>query len=388
MTIPIVFSTNKNFVEYTAVCIYSMLCNADKSNEYDIYIFNVDLTEIEENMIKVITKEFENTAITFVKLTEYLENVKLDYTNVIKHLSLEVMFRIFIPTVLNKYEKVIYLDSDMIVLGDITELFKIDICNNIIGAVVSDESSKIAHKDYIENYLKMDLNEHFNSGVLIINNQEFESNDIKQKCIDLMTKKNNYVAADQCVLNVTTNKKVFFIDKTWNTAFSEVKGSLPNIIHYLGAIKPWNYLSFIPCNDIFWKYAKLCNMQEKIILKSVESKKFENYYLEGVLPFQQMPENSKIVLYGANMKGLMVRRQLESLSYYKFVMQCDKNYENLSELDYYQKHNFVIKSPAELLKGNFDYIVICANTEAIKKSITNDLIDLGVSQIKIVQLKE
>lgn len=66
--------------------------------------------------------------------------------------------RYFIPKYI-KEDKVLYLDSDLIVNSSLVELFNIDLENHYIGAVI-DPHSQEYHKDYIE----------YNAGVLLVNN--------------------------------------------------------------------------------------------------------------------------------------------------------------------------------------------------------------------------
>lgn len=91
-----------------------------------------------------------------------------------------VYFRFFIPEIFAHYEKVLYLDSDLICLRDIADLYRVDIGGNLLGAVRDVEYARIYNenceikgyrvKDYCDDILKLkDYTHYFNSGVLGFN---------------------------------------------------------------------------------------------------------------------------------------------------------------------------------------------------------------------------
>ena len=55
---------------------------------------------------------------------------------------------LFIPSIFPEYDKVIYLDSDIVVNCDIAELYNKDMGDNIIGAVK--DMTINTNKDFIE----------------------------------------------------------------------------------------------------------------------------------------------------------------------------------------------------------------------------------------------
>ena len=52
------------------------------------------------------------------------------------HLSIETYYRLFIPLILPQYEKVLYLDSDMIILADVADLYNENISGFPVGAAL------------------------------------------------------------------------------------------------------------------------------------------------------------------------------------------------------------------------------------------------------------
>lgn len=75
-----------------------------------------------------------------------------------------------------EYEKALYIDSDTVVLGDISELFDYDIGDNYVGASCDPVVSQAdIFGNYAEQVLDIDRNHYFNAGVLVLNINSSES---------------------------------------------------------------------------------------------------------------------------------------------------------------------------------------------------------------------
>jgi len=83
-------------------------------------------------------------------------------------------YRLLIPEILYQFEKVIYLDSDIIVLGDINKLFEMELGNKALGAV-HEMNKKAMYVSLMWGIkpcreLGIPLKSHyFNAGVLLLN---------------------------------------------------------------------------------------------------------------------------------------------------------------------------------------------------------------------------
>ena len=86
-------------------------------------------------------------------------------------------FRLFIASLYPQYNKAIYLDSDIVVLHDVAELFNIDIGNNLVGAVPDDIIQKNeVFQEYVEKVVGVSsYKNYFNAGVLVMNLEELRN---------------------------------------------------------------------------------------------------------------------------------------------------------------------------------------------------------------------
>lgn len=390
MTIPIVFATDDNYAHGAAVAIYSLLCNADKSADYEIYIFNTGLLQESKNVISKIVEKFDNAKIIFTDLSSQVKDLEFHFDeDMPEHITVETMYRLFIAEVLQQYEKVIYLDVDIIVLGNIKELYDIDIGDNIVGAVKVIDYLAVRLKDYIETTLKMKGSNYYNAGVLVINTKQFVEADGTNKCANLLLNDNLYKFADQDVLNIFTNNRTTYYDLKWNKAMRDVAigENLPNIIHYLSAFKPWNFLTSVPCGEIFWGYAEKAEIKEEVIQDSLKQKKFENYFISSLhnINFDLMPRNSKVILYCGNEKAFYYRKQIEVTNYYKLILHCDRDYEKINKSRRYMTQGYTLNAPSDIQNAeDYDYIFIIAVRDIVINSIKRDLEKLGVDMNKVI----
>jgi len=185
---------------------------------------------------------------------------------------------------INKTDKFLYLDSDMLVKTDLRELFAIDLKDKVLACVGDCGSKKRKIKFKTSNKTKtLNFDEsYFNSGFLLINLKEFKKGQYYQKIKKLALSCTYIKAADQDLLNACIPKdKILKLSYAWNfqtitfayaICKDEAKNRLdytrkeftqsmktPKILHY--GEKPWLYLqSFLDLqnkniNDFWWEVA-------------------------------------------------------------------------------------------------------------------------------------
>lgn len=262
--IPIFFTTDDNYLPFLDVAISSLIENASKEYRYRIIVLN---TGLNQDKIKTILKrQNEDFRIDFVDISKQVENIKAKFKNVY-HFSIVTYYRLFIASMFPEYDKVLYLDCDLIVLGDVSKLYNIELGENILGASL-DQYVQITDefKLYAEKAIGVNPSNYVNAGVMLINLKEFRKSNIEEKFIELITKYNfDLVDPDQAYLNYLCREKIFILPNGWN------KASLPtpcegqkNIVHYNLYKKPWQYDDVIN-GEHFWSYAQKSPFYKDII---------------------------------------------------------------------------------------------------------------------------
>ncbi len=276
--IPIFFSTDDNYIPYLDVAINSLITNASKDYSYRIIVLNTGLQP--ENIAKVKMNERDGFVIDFIDISENIQNIKSRFKNVY-HFSIVTYYRIFIASLFPQYDKILYLDCDLVVLGDISKLYNTDLGDNILG-VVPDQyvCNTKEFRIYTEKAIGVNPDTYFNAGVLVISLEQFRKNDIEKKFINLITEYDfDLLDPDQAYLNYLCFGKTLILPNGWNKAPTEIicEGD-KNIVHYALYKKPWQYDDVID-GEYFWEYASLSPFYELILDRKAnfsEKEKSEN----------------------------------------------------------------------------------------------------------------
>jgi lipopolysaccharide biosynthesis glycosyltransferase len=264
--IPIFFSTDDNYIPYLDVAISSLIANASCEFEYRIIVLNTGLNE--ENVCKVKKNEKAGFKIDFVDISDDVDRIKSRLKDVY-HFSVVTYYRLFIASLFPQYDKVIYLDCDLVVLGDISKLYHTELGDNILGAAPEQfvQNTK-EFREYAEKALGVDPNKYVNAGVLLMNLKEFRKKEIEKKFIHLITEYDfELLDPDQAYLNYLCFGKIHILPNGWN------KEPMPltcegekNIVHYALYKKPWQYNNVID-GEFFWHYAEKSPFYEQICFR-------------------------------------------------------------------------------------------------------------------------
>ena len=288
--IPIFFAADDNYAPFLSVAIISLLDKSDKNKFYKIHILNDNMSL--ENIKKIKGLQTNNSEIIFNSINNNLEciNDRLDNRLRPDIFTLTIYFRLFIPEMFKEYDKAIYIDSDVVLNSDISELYDIDLENNYIGACR--DKSIIGIKEF-ENYFTkgvgIDYRDYINSGVLLLNMKELRNKKLSDKFLYLLNKYHfENVDPDQAYINFLCNGKIKYLDNAWDAMPNLEKNKIenPKLIHYNLFFKPWHYDN-ITYEEYFWEYAKKSIYYEEIVkIKnnySASDKEKDQEYLNNML---------------------------------------------------------------------------------------------------------
>lgn len=266
--IPIFFTIDNGYVPFTSTAIQSIIENSSKEYKYKIIILHQKLSE--ENMTKLLTLQNENFEIKFKEMEKGLESITDRVENRLRcdYFTLTIYFRLFIPDMFPEYDKGIYIDSDVIVPGDISELYNTELKDNLIGAAIDNSIQFIPQlENYIENAIGIKKHEYINSGVLLMNLKELRNKNFSTEFLELLNKYHfDSIAPDQDYLNSMCHGKILYLDECWDAMPNESKEKLkePKLIHYNLFQKPWCYDN-VQYEEYFWKYAEKSDFYKDII---------------------------------------------------------------------------------------------------------------------------
>ena len=145
--IPIFFATDDNYIPCLYVAVSSLIENASRDFKYIINVLNTGLKQENKDIIKGL--ENDNFTINFCDISEKVSDIKSQLRD-IYHFSVVMYYRLFIESLFPQYDKALYLDCDIVVLGDIAELFNTELDNRPWRKVLA----KIALEETIHELLK------------------------------------------------------------------------------------------------------------------------------------------------------------------------------------------------------------------------------------------
>ena len=262
--IPIAMISDNNYAPMAAVVITSICKNT--TNNCHFYIINSNILQENKEKILKLKNTFKNLFIDFIDINanNFFKECKASYD----YWPNDVLLKMTLPEIINNVDKLLYLDCDIVVRGDIYKLYKEDLEQYTISAVpqIKDDKRKKA----------LNINEthkYFNSGVLVIDCEKWRKNNYFKKISELFIKyKESLKYPDQDILNKCFENNYKILDTKFNLTneyidyFNNLKNKkeLNNAIkgnvirHFEAGDKPWLYNAFKKDGfDEFWYYAKM-----------------------------------------------------------------------------------------------------------------------------------
>ena len=267
--IPIFFTIDDGYAPYLHVALISLIKNASKDRRYKIIVVYQELNEENRNNLAKLVEDYPNFEMEFKFMKQSLDMITDRIENRLRsdYFTMTIYFRIFIPDMYPEYDKAIYIDSDIIVPGDISELYDTDMHDNLIGVVTDGSVNDVPElQRYMTESLGLKLGDYFKSGMLLMNMKELRNVHLAEHFLYLLNKYHfDCVAPDQDYLNSMCYGKIEYLDSCWDAMPNRNKPEIenPKIIHYNLFDKPWCY-DDIQYQDYFWEYAKQSVYYDKI----------------------------------------------------------------------------------------------------------------------------
>lgn len=263
--IVIVCAADNSYSAQLAAMLKSLSSNLKTNKEVFLYIIS---DRIKEKNKKRIINTISKSKLNIV----WIEKDTKDIFNLMGT-SKAYYLRLFIPRILpSHFKKCIYLDSDLIVSGNIEELWEHDYKDLPLCAAQDPWSPTVSCESGLLNYKELKLDpstKYLNSGVLIYNLDLWRKEDITSSVIKYISENEKYIRWwDQDGLNAILPNRWVMLDRSWNYIASPIleqeqeyidNSKLDSfkrfkIIHYAGWIKPWYPQFKHPAGELYFKY--------------------------------------------------------------------------------------------------------------------------------------
>ncbi|MEY5049347.1 MAG: hypothetical protein RLZZ175_2706 [Bacteroidota bacterium] len=176
-----------------------------------------------------------------------------------------VYYKMFFPLLIKQpLKKLLYLDTDMIVVGDLEPLFNIDLESYALAAV---------YDNYVKTQPEIGIVEegkYFNSGMLLYNIPLWNEQMLSQKAIEYLNEfPQNIKFVDQCALNAILKDNWYKVHEKYNLIYSYIPENISQkelnefikdvvVVHFT-LQRPWNLLCRNRLRKLYFRYLKESN---------------------------------------------------------------------------------------------------------------------------------
>ena len=299
--IEVALCIDDNVMDYMETLIYSIYKNT--SSYVNVNIIYKKLSDESLGKLAWIDGKMSTVNVRPVQISEELHKSmeKISLGHDMWNLPISSYYRIFLADILPDVDRIIYLDADTLLTGDLTELWRTDLEGNFLAACLDER----AYMKKVFSVLNPRRREYFNSGVLVFDLCLFRKYKTINDFLDfLVDTADLYELGDQDALNLYFLDAVKLLDSSWNYGVPSYKeyGQINNInlLHFYGKAKPLRS---------FYDYVSDDKIREFVRL-------YRKYYHEAAELTEYKNSNSKIsIIITAHSADDDFFKSLERLSY-------------------------------------------------------------------------
>jgi lipopolysaccharide biosynthesis glycosyltransferase len=250
---------DKNYQNWAAVSLGSVLANSKCKNRMRLIIISDIIYDDCIIQLKRILNRYDYKIV----------NPENEFTGLpeLGHVGLVTYWRLKLPGVLAKFgvDKAVYFDVDTLILGDVCELYELDLNSMFCGGCLDICSDK-----HVE---RMNLNQNFviNGGLLLMNVDKMNSINWVEE-IKILNSQGKIKWVDQDAINILLDGKIELLPQSWNVQsgnFQNAYNGKVDIVHFTesGNTKPWSsncrhpffntYRTYIRRSGFFCNYIRL-----------------------------------------------------------------------------------------------------------------------------------
>ncbi len=241
MKTAIVTSFDKNYIEPSSVVLKSLSSNYHGEDPLDVVcLVAPDILEHEKAYVNLVNAK--NLNISFRCSPEYVSMVDSGHANSFEHISKHANHRVFLGSTLPEYDKVIYLDADIVICRDVSPLLNFNMTHKIHALIEF-------HSTNVSSFGNPDI-PYFNDGMFIADLNYWRSSGAEEKMLSFI-KENNPVLLEQDAMNkifidvvgplpFSFNSFHYWLSDRELAVYARLNSN-PLIVHFCGGDKPWNF---------------------------------------------------------------------------------------------------------------------------------------------------
>lgn len=303
--VTVITAVDDRYLPHLAALVESIKAYFSQDRFLEFFVLDGGIQEAQKKLLeRQFSINFTKGNISFINCEDFYKNIPTH-----THLTTATFYRFLVGGLFPNHKKILYLDTDIIVLSDISELFDSFLQDEYVVGAAYDlgmkaffhqgKKKKIPRKikdlggipvhSYLTDYLGLGehANKYFQAGVMLFSLDQFRELNIEKRATDDLLA-NKYWLLDQDVLNKFVKGKVFELDTAWNclSFSSELFKNLPHewaekaqkdflapkIVHYAGSDeKPWNDAE-APLAHFYWFFLRRTFWYEQVMQSTLKKK--------------------------------------------------------------------------------------------------------------------
>jgi lipopolysaccharide biosynthesis glycosyltransferase len=258
----VAFCCNSRYVRHMAVAAASLLIN-NPCRAFAIHLVLTDHDSTELLRLERSLAKFPNASLH----VHLFDASRCSHFFVDKHLTVDTYVRLFLADILDDaINKLIYLDSDLVVRGNIDELCDIQMGTKILAGVPDCNDV-----DRRRSLMLPGPEPYINAGVLVMDLKRWREANLTRIAQEIIVRHNDKLHYfDQDVINIMLRGKTLPLELQWNFAVWRMRKYFTihpqtlrrydeareraTIVHFVGHEKPWRFAAVIPCKALYWRY--------------------------------------------------------------------------------------------------------------------------------------
>jgi lipopolysaccharide biosynthesis glycosyltransferase len=266
--IPVAIAFDENYLMPACVMLTSLFENAFETTTYEVNVYiTSEIAVLAEPKFKELFSTYPRHKYRFVDPQGAFSKTAQNKG----HLTTPNYYRFLMPALIQDYKKAFWIDVDIIVEKDLTELYETDLGENYLAAVaVGNPEAKVSG---------IPFGKYYNAGFMLLNLELWRRDGVADKISKLISETEfNCPTQDPC--NLVTYGKTHYLPFKYNTLIS--KNNIENqdvflefhnlesfdkavenatILHFTDKTKPWIYRNQ-PFADEWMAYYKKSNYKD------------------------------------------------------------------------------------------------------------------------------
>lgn len=241
----ITITVDKNYCIYAAVMLHSFFMNNAAQDCFIHIVTNVRNGFYKIPLYYILKRHKAKYKFYFIEEQTLRTSSNLVISH---HITIATYFRLFLPSILSKVDKALFLDSDMIIDANISELYQTDINQYSLAAVSTPTEKREKTLALSKHY--------FNAGMMLLNLSFWRERQFEHLFMQYINDNPEKIMFwDQDVLNATAGQYMLPVSSKWNVmSNNHTNQEVPAIIHYAGIHKPWAGHSEHRLKDKYFQY--------------------------------------------------------------------------------------------------------------------------------------